>query len=98
MCFCVGVCEVCFELCLSVRVRVCVVCFRCVCGVCIVVKVVNNYLSTPRNIPEVRTSGLQGGETLKSLNTTDCQHWETIISYCVAIIECLSKDISNIHL
>ena len=69
-----------------------------VCVVCILVKVVNNYLSTPRNIPEVRTSGLQGSETLKSLNTTDCQHWETIISYCVAIIECLSKDISNIHL
>ena len=69
-----------------------------VCVVCILVKVVNNYLSTPRNIPEVRTSGLQRCETLKSLNTTDCQHWETIISYCVAIIECLSKDISNIHL
>jgi len=39
---------------------------------------VDDYRSARRNIPEVLTSGLQGGGSLKSLKTTSCVHWKMI--------------------
>ena len=44
---------------------------------------VHDYHSAPHNISEVRSSGLQSCETLKSHNTADCQHWETISAVSV---------------